>query len=106
MALADVKCAECSARLKISEQLVGTKIKCPKCRETFFAEVGDSYGLAADPVPTRTQAPKHDGVSPPAPAKGKAKSAKSAKPAKPAKPETAAERAQRERLEKWAKSME
>lgn len=99
MALVDIKCAECAAKLKISEHLVGTTIKCPKCRESFVAEVGDSYGLTPEPAkpqPSRAERPMKEGK----PAK------RAAKPAKPQKPETKAERAQREMLEKWSKSME
>jgi hypothetical protein len=55
-----IKCAECRAALKVAERLLGTPIKCPKCKETFIAEVGDTYALADDVPASPVVTPKPD----------------------------------------------
>jgi DNA-directed RNA polymerase subunit RPC12/RpoP len=102
MTHADVKCAECGARLKVAEKLVGTMIQCPKCKEKFFAEVGDTYGLAGDSGSPQVIDRRAESDTAPTGAKPRPKSKAHARP----KAETKAEREQRERLEKWAKKMD
>jgi predicted Zn finger-like uncharacterized protein len=101
MSQIEIKCAECRARLRINEKLLGTSIKCPKCKETFIAEAGDTYALADDsPAQALVQR---------APASTQAageRAPTASKPTPQPKPETRAERKQREDLEKWASRME
>jgi predicted Zn finger-like uncharacterized protein len=107
MAQVEVKCTECYTKLKVDEGSLGKQLKCPKCKQVFYAELGDSYGLAAEPAPARPTASNSEPETMPErmPSRGKA-NAKPTKTDKKSKPESKAEREQRERLEKWSKSME
>ena len=69
-----IECPGCGSEDKVDEALVGRRIKCAKCGESFTVEIGGSYDLqapdddnaAADPSEgfgrsprnTRTPAPK------------------------------------------------
>lgn len=102
MSQIEIKCAECRARLRINEKLLGTSIKCPKCKEKFIAEAGDTYALADDPVaPPSVHARPAQTARKPDPARSP-----SAKPAPRPKSETNEERKQRERMEKWSSQLE
>lgn len=102
MANVEIKCSECYTKLSVPEDVLGTKIKCPKCKEVFFAEAGDSYGIVEEPKPRPVRAAEPEEAS------GPSRGGASRKPAKPEKPkkESKAERAQREMMEKWSKKME
>jgi phage FluMu protein Com len=101
MAHVDIKCAECGAKLKVAEKLLGTTIKCPKCKSEFVAEIGESYDLAEEAPQPRVVA--RDSDEPDQPKRGRPTASK---PAKGSKPETKAERELRERMEKWAQKMD
>jgi len=67
-----IDCPACGWEGSIDASLVGRRMKCPKCKESFTAEVGGSYELeeVAPPPPSRVvAAPPAD----PGPAKKGAK---------------------------------
>ncbi len=118
----EIKCSECGFALQIDEQLLGTTMKCPKCKETFFAETGDSYDLVdmeSPPSMIVRHTSDDDSDADDTPRRGAARSpsdssssshsrpAPKSKPAPPSKPkkESKAEREQRERMEKWAEKL-
>jgi hypothetical protein len=40
-----IECPSCGWEGKVDDELVGHKIKCPKCKTSFTAEVGGTYDL-------------------------------------------------------------
>jgi hypothetical protein len=57
-----LECPSCGWEGKIEEELVGKRIKCPKCNESFTAEVGGSYDLEE---PTSRSTPQSRRAGPP-----------------------------------------
>jgi hypothetical protein len=58
-----IECPSCGEEGKVDEAVLGRKIKCRKCGNSFIAEVGGTYDLkevrprTAGPSPTRRPAP-------------------------------------------------
>jgi transposase len=80
-----IECPSCGEEGKIDETLVGRRIKCSKCGNSFKAEVGGSYDLAQPVRPPRQQSSADDAAeeqtTPQAPKKAKPKT--DAQPADP-----------------------
>ena len=52
-----VRCPSCNAALRVPDNLLGKNVKCPKCQETFVAEVeepDDSEGIVREPASRRS----------------------------------------------------
>lgn len=92
MPAVEITCAECGHTLQVEEAVLGTTLKCPKCKFDFVAETGDAYDLADDQFTEFTSEPAGLPLSVENPAKSAPK----------ARPETEAERKLRERMERWA----
>lgn len=94
MASLDIKCPECGVIQMIDEAQLGETLTCPKCKESFTAEAGDTYGFVGDEPPAAAHAQpvatRHSHVA------GKSRS--ESKP----EVETDSQREIRERMEKWA----
>ena len=64
-----VECPECNWEGQVPEEHLGKRVKCPKCQESFLAEVGGTYDLVEAPEPQPEPEPMFE---PPAPGpKGK-----------------------------------
>jgi predicted Zn finger-like uncharacterized protein len=46
-----VNCPQCERKLRVPEELLGKKVKCPTCGNTFTAEAGPAGADAAPPPP-------------------------------------------------------
>jgi hypothetical protein len=46
-----IECPSCGWEGKINNELVGRRLKCPKCQSSFTAEVGGTYDVVAPPPP-------------------------------------------------------
>lgn len=108
MATVEVSCAECGHVQELDEAVVGTQVKCPKCKFQFLAETGDAYGLAGEPAPAVID--RRSGSSSSSSASSTDPTGPRPKPVprkpEPARPETKEERALRERMERWAEKMD
>lgn len=109
MATVEVKCGECGFPQQVDEAALGTTVKCPKCKDTFYAETGDAYGLADEPadapvVDRRAASAGGDNAPRPRPIPTAKPAARKPEP-RPRK-ESKEERALRERMEKWAEKMD
>lgn len=95
----EIACAECGHTLQVEEAVLGTTMKCPKCKFDFVAETGDAYGLAedfsAEPSGSPASADRRADVPTGSPAS-------SASSRRDSKPETEAQRKLREKMERWA----
>jgi ribosomal protein S27E len=46
-----IECPSCGEEGKITEKIVGSRIKCTKCGHSFIAEVGGTYDLVKSDRP-------------------------------------------------------
>ena len=107
MAGVEVKCGECGFAHEVEKTQLGKQLKCPKCKFSFIAEEGDTYGLADEPAPGVIDRRSSSPTANPAPVRPSSSSKPAArKPEPKPRPETKEERAIRERMEKWADKME
>jgi predicted Zn finger-like uncharacterized protein len=55
-----VNCPQCERKLRVPEELLGKKVKCPTCQSTFTASAAGSEpaGVAAPPPPREEPAPR------------------------------------------------
>lgn len=70
MAIIFSECPECGAEGKVDDSLVGRRIKCNKCGQSFTFEIGGSYDLAPPVRPPASAAQRPEGSSGP-PARSK-----------------------------------
>lgn len=70
-----IECPSCGEEGKVDDTILGRKIKCKKCGNSFVAEVGGSYDLKdvrptkAGPAPSRRPSPPIDADDEPEPKK-------------------------------------
>ena len=58
--MSEISCPECSARLKVPDERLGKKLKCPKCQAIFTAAADADEPEAEEPVSAAKAAPPSD----------------------------------------------
>jgi hypothetical protein len=51
-----IDCPRCGWELKLDGDQAGQRVSCPKCKESFVADVGGTYDLAASTGPPPAEA--------------------------------------------------
>jgi predicted Zn finger-like uncharacterized protein len=55
-----IACTHCHSRLKLADELIGRRVKCPKCGETFRPTADGQEAVSAAPLPPRVPAPREE----------------------------------------------
>ena len=105
MSLLTIECPECAGDVAVEEAMLGQRVKCPKCKESFTAEKPWLYDFVEDSKPESSPLPPPRTSPAQAPPKGKTNRAQSTRPASDEESEALSDEMKSDLLssmEKWA----
>ena len=106
MSLMTIGCPECAGEVEVEEAMLGQRVKCPKCKESFTAEKAGLYDFVEDAKPKASSPSPPPRPSPAeAPRKGRVNRNQPVKPDRDTEPEALSDEMKSDLLssmEKWA----
>ncbi len=101
-----IECPECAGDVEVDEAMLGRRVKCPKCKESFTAEKPGLYDFVEDANPKASSPPPPPRPSPSqAPREGRANHNRPVKSDGDTEPEALSDEMRSDLLssmEKWA----
>ncbi len=58
-----ITCSECTKQLQVPDDLIGKKVQCPECKNTFIAEVTETEVITSSPKNSNLPVPTRKGAS-------------------------------------------
>lgn len=65
-----IECPECAGDVEVEEAMLGQRLKCPKCKESFIADIAEKGGLYDFVEDAKPKASSPPSTPAPAPRKG------------------------------------